>query len=129
MSKTKKIVMISLGVFFVVLGVVGIFIPVLPTTPFLIVAAALFANSSRKFYDWLLSNRLFGKILSDYRKGKGIPIKIKIYLITLLWMTLGVSADFSWDIIYIPIILLLVGIGVSVHILMIKTYKGGYPKK
>jgi uncharacterized membrane protein YbaN (DUF454 family) len=123
MGKTKKIVLISLGIFFIALGIVGIFIPVLPTTPFLIVAAALFANTSKRFYDWLLSNRLFGKILQDYRKGKGIPLKVKVYLITLLWITLAISAYFTWKIFYVPIILLLVGIGVTIHILLIKTYR------
>lgn len=129
MKKTKRIVFISLGIFFVALGVAGIFIPVLPTTPFLILSAALFARSSKRFYDWLLSNRLFGKILRGYRRGKGIPVKVKIYLLVLLWLTLSISAYFSWHIFYIPIILLFVGIGVTIHILMIKTYKEVGPKK
>lgn len=121
MNRTKRIFLISLGIFFVVLGIIGIFIPVLPTTPFLIISAALFARSSKRFYDWLLKNRFFGKILSDYRRGKGIPVKVKIYLIVLLWITLAISAYFSRNILYIPVILLLVGIGVTIHISLIKT--------
>jgi len=129
MNRTKRIIFISLGIFFVVLGIIGIFIPVLPTTPFLILAAALFARSSQRFYTWLLSNRLFGKILRDYRSGKGIPIKVKVYLLVLLWLTLALSAYFSWHIIYIPLILLFVGIGVTIHIMMIKTNKEVNQKK
>ena len=129
MSRTKRIVLISLGFFFVALGIIGIFIPVLPTTPFLIVAAALFANTSKRFYDWLLSNRLFGKILLDYRKGKGLPVKVKVYLITFLWITLAISAYFTYRLFYIPIILFLVGMGVTIHILLIKTYRRSGPRK
>ena len=73
MSRWLKIFLISLGVFFICLGFVGIFIPVLPTTPFVLLSAALFARSSERFYRWLITNRFFGQYLKDYREGRGVP--------------------------------------------------------
>jgi len=122
-SRSKKILFISLGTFFTALGVLGIFLPVLPTTPFLLIAAALYARSSQRFYDWLTNNRLFGKYIKNYREGKGIPIKVKIFIITLLWITIGCSAFFAVKILAVRIILLLVAVGVTIHIIRIKTLK------
>jgi len=123
LSKPKRILFISLGTFFVALGVLGILLPVLPTTPFLLIAAALYARSSQRFYNWLLNNRFFGKYIKNYREGKGIPIKFKVFAITLLWITIGCSAFFAVKILIVRIILLLVAIGVTTHIIRIKTLK------
>jgi len=123
LSKPKRILFISLGTFFVALGVLGIFLPVLPTTPFLLIAAALYARSSQRFYDWLVNNRFFGKYIKNYREGKGIPVKVKVFAITLLWITIGCSAYFAVKILLVRIILLLVAIGVTTHIIRIKTLK------
>ncbi len=83
--------MIILGTFFVFLGVLGIFLPLLPTTPFLLLAATLYAKSSERFYCWLLNNKFFGNYIKDYRAGKGIDRKIKIWTISLLWGTILIS--------------------------------------
>ena len=109
--------------FFVGIGILGIFIPVLPTTPFFLLAATLYAKSSKRFYDWLLSNRFFGKYIKNYREGKGITLKIKISTIALLWITIGCSALFAVNILIVKCILLLIAIGVTIHILRIKTFK------
>ena len=77
-SRPLKWFYISLGTLSVGLGFVGIFIPVLPTTAFLLLAAWFYARSSERFYNWLLSNRLFGKYLTSYLEGKGVPLKTKI---------------------------------------------------
>ena len=121
-SRPKRILLITAGVFFFGLGIVGIFVPILPTTPFFLLAAALFAQSSRRFYNWLINNRFFGKYIRNYREGRGIPVKIKIFVITLLWITIGLSAVFALDILFVRIILLLVAVGVTLHIVSIKTY-------
>ena len=91
--------------FFVGIGILGIFIPVLPTTPFFLLAATLYAKSSKRFYDWLLSNRFFGKYIKNYREGKGITLKIKISTIALLWITIGCSALFAVNILIVKCIL------------------------
>ena len=114
---------IGLGTFFVVLGIIGIFLPLLPTTPFLLLAAACYARGSRRFYDWLLNNRWFGDYIRNYREKKGIPLKIKVLSISFLWVTIGYSTLFIIDIPLVRIILLLTAIVVSIHIMRFRTLK------
>lgn len=81
----------GIGWLSVVLGVIGIFLPVLPTTPFLLLAAACFARSSPRFYDWLVNHRHLGPWIRDYLDGSGIPLKGKVYAIGLMWLSIGLS--------------------------------------
>jgi len=118
--KFLKVILISAGTFFMGLGIAGIFIPVLPTTPFILVSAGFYAKSSSRFYNWLINNRIFGRYLKNYREGKGIPFKIKIITIIILWITIGLSAAFALEQIWARILLLLVAAGVSVHIAYIR---------
>lgn len=67
------------------IGLIGIIIPGLPTTPLMILAAACFAKSSQRFYDWIINNKIFGKHVKNYREGKGIPAKSKKVIIPTLW--------------------------------------------
>lgn len=73
------------------LGVIGIFLPVLPTTPFLLLAAACFVRSSQRFYVWLVMHPRLGPWFRDYLEGNGIPLKGKVYAITSMWLSIGVS--------------------------------------
>ena len=82
----KKILWISLGLFFVGLGAIGVVVPGLPTTPFLILAAACFAKSSQRFYDWVITNKMFGHHVKNYREGRGIPARSKRAIIPVLWI-------------------------------------------
>ena len=90
-----KILWISLGSFFVALAAVGVALPGIPTTPFLILAAACYIRSSQKLYDWLISNKTFGPYLKDYREGKGIPKKAKILAISMIILFVGSSVIFG----------------------------------
>jgi len=119
-GKFLKVLLISAGTFFMGLGIAGIFIPVLPTTPFILVSAGLYAKSSSRFYNWLINNRIFGRYLKNYREGKGIPVKIKIITIIILWVTIGLSAAFALEKIWAKILLLFVATGVSIHIVNIR---------
>ena len=122
MRKTlKRRLLILSGTVSTGLGIIGIFIPVLPTTPFLLLAAACYMRSSERFYRWLLNNRLFGAYISNYIKGKGMPLKIKVATILLLWITIGITATFGVQNIAIRIALVLIAIGVTVHISLIRT--------
>jgi uncharacterized membrane protein YbaN (DUF454 family) len=123
MSKWLRALLISLGVLFIGLASLGIFIPVLPTTPFLLLSAALFARSSDRFYRWLIENRFFGKYIKDYREGKGVPIKVKMGAIIILWVTICLSIIFGVEILWVRIILMAVAVGVTIHIAMIKNAK------
>ena len=86
---------IVLGSFFVALAAVGVALPGIPTTPFLILAAACYIRSSQKLYDWLISNKTFGPYLKDYREGKGIPKKAKILAVSMIVLFVGSSVIFG----------------------------------
>ena len=75
---------VALGCLFVGLGAIGAVIPGMPTTVFLVLAAACFIRSSQKLYDWLISNKTFGPYLKDYREGKGIPLKAKLIALSMI---------------------------------------------
>ena len=114
---------IGIKTFFVIFGTIGIFLPILPTTPFLLLAAACYARGSRRFYDWLLNNRWFGDYIRNYREKKGIPLKIKILSISFLWLTIGYSTFFIIDILFVRITLVLVAVAVSIYIIKFRTLK------
>jgi len=118
-----RILLIIAGTFFVGLGIVGIFVPVLPTTPFLLLAAACYARSSQRFYSWLLNNKWFGNYIRNYLQRKGVPLKVKVLTVTLLWITIGASVAFAVQTLVVRLILVLIAIGVSIHILSIRTLK------
>ena len=120
LNRWLKVLLISVGVFLIGLGFIGIFIPVLPTTPFVLLSAALFARSSDRFYRWLIENRFFGQYIKDYREGKGVPLRVKMGAILLLWITIALSIIFGIDTMWIRILLILIAVGVTVHIAMIK---------
>ncbi|MDX9959353.1 MAG: YbaN family protein [Spirochaetia bacterium] len=122
-SRIRRVLLIAAGTLFVTLGLVGVVLPVLPTTPFLLLAAACYVRSSRRLYRWLLANRLFGEYIRRFRDGEGIPLSTKIWAICLLWLSLGSSALLAvparlW---WVRLILLVVGIGVTNHIARIPT--------
>ena len=116
-------ILITSGTIFVGLAILGIFLPILPTTPFLLLAAACYARSSQRFYNWLMNNRWFGSYIKNYREGRGIPLKFKIFTITLLWLTILTSTYFMINNFWIEIILIIIAIGVTIHILTIKTFR------
>ena len=118
-----RYLLISAGTIFLGFGIIGIFLPVLPTTPFLLLAAACYARSSKRFYDWLMNNKWFGTYIKNYREGRGVPLKFKVFTISLLWITILVSVFFVINNYLIDLLLIIIAIGVTIHILTIKTYK------
>ena len=115
--------LIVLGTCFTGLGILGVFLPLLPTTPFLLLAAACYARSSKRFYYWLLNNRLFGSYIKNYHEGRGISLKLKVITLALLWGTTTYSAFFVVDALYWRIILLVIAVGVTIHILKTRTLR------
>lgn len=89
--RSVRYLLLAVGWLSVALGVIGIFVPVLPTTPFLLLAAACFVRSSRRFYLWLVNHPRLGPWIRDYLEGNGIPLKGKIYAIGLMWLSIGFS--------------------------------------
>jgi uncharacterized membrane protein YbaN (DUF454 family) len=82
------------GFAFLGLGVLGVVLPVLPTTPFVLLAAACFARSSKRFHDWLLNHRSFGPLVREWREHRSIPYRTKLFAIAMMAATLGVSVLF-----------------------------------
>lgn len=112
------------GWIFVGLAALGVIVPLLPTTPFLILAALCFYKSSQRFYAWLYTNRLFGKYLLDYREKKGVPVRVKIYTSLLMWVTLIISISLV-HLLWIRLVLIAIGVAVTVHLILIRTKKTG----
>ena len=117
----KKALLIISGFVSLGLGILGIVLPLLPTTPFLLLAAACFLKSSDRLYNWILNHRLFGKYLKNYYQHRAIPLKIKIIAISMIWLSIGNSVIFLVKFWPARIILLLIAILVSWHIARMRT--------
>ncbi len=105
------------------LGIIGIFLPLLPTTPFLLLTAACYARGLSRLHNWLLNNKLFGRYIRNYREGKGIPARSKVLALTLLWLTIGFSIFYVIPILIVKIILLVIAILVSIYIMSLPTLR------
>jgi uncharacterized protein len=119
----KKILYIMCGTIGVGLGVLGIFLPLMPTTVFLLLAAFFYSRSSDRFYEWLITNRIFGEYIHNYREGRGMTLRHKAHAITLLWITISVSLWFLPSL-ALRVVLVLVASCVSVFLgWFVKTYR------
>nr|WP_288499240.1 YbaN family protein [uncultured Pseudomonas sp.] len=112
--------LLTIGWLSVALGVLGIFLPLLPTTPFLLLAAACFMRSSKRFYLWLVEHPRLGPWIRDYLAGEGIPRKAKIYAISLMWLSIGISCALV-PLIWARLFMLTSAVLVSLYILKQKT--------
>lgn len=121
MTRLARYILIACGTLSVILGVIGIFLPILPTTPFLLLAAACYARSSDRLYRWLLNNRWFGQYIRNYREGHGLPLRLKILTILTLWLVIGFTALFVFSALWLRIVLFTIMAAVTAHLVMIKT--------
>jgi uncharacterized membrane protein YbaN (DUF454 family) len=126
-NKILKLILIITGSLFVVIGIIGIFIPLLPTTPFLLLAAALFARSSDKFYKLITNNKWFGAYIKDYNEGKGIRLKVKISAIIILWISIIISVLFL-KLLILKLSLMFIAVLATTYIISIKTVKNNNTK-
>jgi len=113
---------ISLGV-----GIAGVVIPLLPTTPFLLLAAYCYGRGSKRLYNRLLRNRLIGNYLRNYLEGKAMSIKAKICSLSLLWTVIGLTTAFVADSQVVKIVLLAVGSGVTIHVALLRLVVSSRP--
>jgi uncharacterized membrane protein YbaN (DUF454 family) len=111
------------GLISLALGFVGIFVPLLPTTPFLLLSAWLFSKSSERWHKWLLQHKKLGGYIRQFQEDKSISLRIKIISISMLWATILFSVIVAAKMWWLKILLLAIAIGVSVHILSFKTRK------
>lgn len=123
MKKAWRVLLVALGTVACLLGVVGIVVPLLPTTPFLLLAAALYCRSSPRLYDRLLGHRRLGAYIRHFREERALPLRVKVVSVSLVWLTLSYAAweaeawgAWRW-------LLLLLALGVSLHILSFRTLR------
>ncbi|MFC1486463.1 YbaN family protein [Thermoproteota archaeon] len=121
-QKLVRVLFFVTGSIFLALGAIGVALPVLPTTPFLLLALACYCRSSERMTYWMLNNKYFGNYIRNYKEGKGIPLKTKLFAITILWITLVYSAIFIIPILIAQVILFGVAVAVTLHLIRLPTY-------
>jgi len=126
LKSIKSVLLVICGTLSLLLGAVGIFFPVLPTTPFLLLSAACYARSSVRLHSWLLNTRIFGSYIRDYQEGRGVSLRHKIAALVLLWLSIGYAAGFAVSRTWLRILLLGIAAGVTIHLCKLKTRKGDY---
>ena len=122
-NSSMKFILTILGFIALGLGVLGAFVPVLPTTPFLLLSAALFLRSNKKLYEWLLNHHRLGTYISNFMVHKAIPLRVKVVSISVLWITLLYCAVFISQHWALRVLFIAIAIGVTIHILSYKTLK------
>ena len=119
----QRILFIVLGSVCVGLGVIGIFVPLMPTTVFLLLAGFFYARSSPRFYNWLLNHRWLGTYLRNYRDGRGVPMRDKVITLVVLWVSIGLTSIFLVHTWWVILMLLVIAAGVTIHLASLKTYR------
>lgn len=119
----RKAILIFAGTVCVALGVLGMFLPLLPTTVFLLMAAYCYSRSSDRFHSWLVNNRWLGGYIRNYKSGQGVSLRQKITTITILWVSIGFSIWMLGAVFWATLILLAIAVGVTLHLVLIKTYR------
>ena len=119
-----KIFLIIVGLISLALGVTGMFLPMLPTTPFLLLSAAVWLKASPSLYHWLLNHKVFGEYIRNFQEHRAIPLRVKIISVSMVWLTIGYCifavVDKWWC---AQLLMTLLAIGISWHILSFKTLK------
>ena len=123
MFDIRKILLIFLGTVFVGLGILGMFLPLVPTTVFLLLAAFCYSRSSERFHTWLLTNRWCGDYIRNYREGRGMTAANKAKAVFVLWASIGVSIWAVSGRLWLTLILIAIAVGVTIHLLRLPTYR------
>ena len=120
-SALRRGFLVATGIIAVGLGTIGVFVPLLPTTPFLLLAAACFIRSSDRLYDWLIHHRWFGSYIRNYREHRAVTLSAKVISLTLLWSVISYSAVFVARAWWLRGLLTVIAVGVTIHLLALKT--------
>ena len=115
-----KLILIALGCIFLALAVLGVFLPLLPTTPFLLLASACFARSSERLHQWLRNHGALGRYLTDFEDGRGIPLRGKVLALGLMWPSM-VYSMYRVPYIGLKVMLFLIACGVTIYLLRLPT--------
>lgn len=122
-QKSMNYIFIALGSISLVLGIIGIFLPVLPTTPFLLLSATLYLKGSKPLYDRLMANEYLGTYIRNFQEKRAIPLRVKITSVTMVWASLFYCAFFVAEAWWLSVLFISIAIGVTIHILRFKTLK------
>jgi len=117
-----RIALVVIGTVALALGVIGIVVPVLPTTPFLLLAAACYARSSERLHRWLMNNRFLGEPVRNYRDSRAVKLHVKVYAIALLWAGIAVSIVAIGGF-WLTLGLTAIALAVTAHILRLRTIR------
>ncbi|ALX49195.1 YbaN family protein [Lentibacillus amyloliquefaciens] len=123
MQRIKKALLVIAGSISLGLGLLGIILPLLPTTPLLLLAAACYVRSSERLYDWLITNKYFGSYIRNYRNGKGIPLKAKVMGVSMIWLAMSYTILFVVPLLIVQILLFGIGAFFTWFILKQKTLR------
>ncbi|MDA0351035.1 MAG: YbaN family protein [Chloroflexi bacterium] len=118
-----RALLLGTGTLFVGIGVLGIFLPLLPTTVFLLIAAACYGRSSERAYRWLMTNRLFGRYLRNYQEERGATVRTKVVSIAFLWVGIGAAAYWIDAPIWLAAVLAAIATGVTIHLVRLRTIR------
>jgi len=116
----ERVLWIGLGTTFVAIGAIGVAVPLLPTTPFLLLAAFCYARGSKRLHSWLLGHRYLGVYLRAYERGEGVSKSAKAISLLLLWGTMMLTIVIFVDNVLVMLVIVAIGLGVSAHIITIK---------
>ena len=120
----RKWLLIAAGFIALGLGTIGVFVPLLPTTPFLLLAAASFFRSSDRLYTWLIQHKWFGATIRHYREHRAITLRAKVVTLLLLWSMIGYTALGIVSTWWVRALLGVIAVGVTIHILHLSNYSG-----
>jgi uncharacterized membrane protein YbaN (DUF454 family) len=123
-GKIKRTIYFVLGTISFAIACIGVVLPLLPTTPFVLLAVACYLRSSKRTYNWLMNHKLFGQYIKNYFEGKGMSLRAKVISLAFLWTIMAYSALFVMPILIAQVILLIVALAVTLHLTILPTFKG-----
>ena len=118
-----NLILTILGILSLGLGILGAFVPVLPTTPLLLLASVLFLKSNRRLYDWLMNHPKLGPYISNFITHKAIPLRVKVVSVTMVWLTLLYCALFVTEHWALRLMFIAIAVGVTIHVLSYRTLR------
>ena len=124
MNSAKKALLVAAGSLCLVLAVLGVFLPLLPTTPFLLLASACYVRSSERLHGWLMGNRLLGGYIRNFKERRGVTARAKVMTIVLLWLPLLYSV-YRLDLFWVELLLVVMGLVWTVLIIRMKSFREG----
>ena len=123
LSKTRRVFLTIVGLLSLMAGIVGIFVPIWPTTCFLLLSTACFSRSSDRLYRWMNTNSWFGGHVRQYRETGSVDSRVRILSLVSLWLSLLLSIALVKSSVWLLVALLAIGVAVSVHLLRLPVQK------